>query len=324
MNIKNKIALLALLTGAFFNHNITTSSADDVFVSLIYDIDCEDLDNADVVKESLCSVPVVDNMVPQGLAMVEDLYLVSSYDYTKNSYSCISVIDNQGNIINTCFLNNKAHVGGLAFDEVNSLVWVTGVDGNVNAYDVNHILSSSKASPKYSNMDVGNGLNNYRNPFINSASFLTVYGNELFVGNFSLDDSGKLKRYGISINEDKTLILEYKGFSYIPNCVQGVTFYNHDNKDYIIFSRSFGTEVGSVLQVFNYNENITNYRKCVSVCLELPAMMEQVIVRNSKLVALFESAATPYKNKVSVSEENLVDVEIDDMIKKLELKKDTR
>ena len=44
-----------------------------------------------------------------------------------------------------------------------------------------------------------------------------------------------------------------------------------------------------------------------------------IIVRNSKLVALFESAATPYINKVSVSEENLVDVEIDDMIKKLEM-----
>ena len=47
-------------------------------------------------------------------------------------------------------------------------------------------------------------------------------------------------------------------------------------------------------------------------------------VKNSKLVALFESSAKPYKNKVKVMEEELLNIEVDDAIKKLELKKDTR
>lgn len=323
MNIKNKIAILALLTGAFLNQNISSSDNNELLISLVYDIDCEDLDNKDCF-ESSCPVPIVDEMVPQGIAVVGDLFLVSSYDYAKNNQSCITVFDDVGNVINTCFLDNKAHVGGIAFDEDNSLIWVTGTNGNVNAYALSHILFSEKASSIYSNLYVGKGLTNYRNPFLDSASFLTIHNNELFVGNFSLNGAGKLKRYGISIGDDRVLTLEYKGLSYIPDCVQGVTFYTLDDEDYIIFSRSFSTEINSVLQVFHYNEEIDNFRNCVSVCLELPAMMEQVTVKNSKLVALFESSAKPYKNKVKVMEEELLNIEVDDAIKKLELKKDTR
>ena len=324
MNIKNKIALFLLLSGTLFARNISEVTNGYFNVSLVYDIGCDDIDKTAAVNSTNCVVPAIDTMVPQGLAIMDNLFFISFYDYSKEVNSCINVLDFNGNILNECVLDNKAHVGGIAIDKNNNLLWVCGSNGSVNAYNLDDILNKSNANSKYSDNNVGDGLYYYRNPFIKSASFLTIKDNQLFVGNFSLNKKGKLKRYTINSLENESVFLEYEGCSLIPDRVQGITFYEKDGNDYILFSRSYGVEISSLLQVFCYNDIIYDYNNEKSISLKMPTMMEQIIVEDSSLFALFESMASPYRNRVSEIEECVVNVDIDNAILTLEVKKDTK
>ena len=91
------------------------------------------------------------------------------------------------------------------------------------------------------------------------------------------------------------------------------TFYNKDDNKYILFSRSFGKDSPSILQIFKYDEDIKDYSLNLinSVSYEMPAMMEEIVVKNDELYVLYESAALPYnkdgsKDKIDILDMNLL------------------
>ena len=70
---------------------------------------------------------VCTSMTPQGLAITEDYILVSAYCKTKAHDSVIYVIDKESRrFVKEIVLNTKAHVGGMAYDTMNQILWVTG------------------------------------------------------------------------------------------------------------------------------------------------------------------------------------------------------
>jgi hypothetical protein len=70
---------------------------------------------------------VCTSMTPQGLAITEDYILVSAYCTTKAHDSVIYVIDQESRrFVKEIVLNTKAHVGGMAYDTMNQILWVTG------------------------------------------------------------------------------------------------------------------------------------------------------------------------------------------------------
>lgn len=322
MKARKNIILLALITGSLVTSSYSSSVLNsNTSLNLLYEVSPNAIVTEDVsVIESEINVPIFDEMVPQGLTFTDDYFLVSAYDYYKNNDSCIIVLDKKGNLINVCSLNNKAHVGGISYNRDNNLLWVTGEFGNINVYDFESIINSDNSSPIYSDLDVGKGLINYRNPFLNSVSFLTVYDNRLFIGNFSLNNQGFIKEYEIFIDDETNeLVLNYIRKFAIPDKVQGVSFYSLNNNEYIIFSRSYGRNISSVLQVYSYDKTIDDYRdpSLKSVSLELPAMLEQTTIIDGSVYSLYESCAIPYRRKNYEQINNLMITNIDDVIKKL-------
>lgn len=239
------------------------------------------------------------NMVPQGITSSSDYIFTSCYDGLGNNNSLIVTLDKEtGHLVNICELDNKAHVGGIAFDPENNLIWVSSNNGNVNAYYLDNITGRYQSEPKYKDLNVGIGLKNYKCPWKNSVASLTIYNNTLYVGSFETTENGLVKAYKISENEDKTKVtLTYiKSFT-IPAQVQGITFYNNGTNTYLLLSRSYGKHASSVIQIFKYDEQVTDYTKDVPyIYYKAPSMLEQITADEESLYTVYESAATKYQN----------------------------
>ena len=318
----NKLTILSILTSTvIMTSSVPVDKTTNSYISSYYDVLLDDITSEYVlVDESVNYVPQ-NNYVPQGIALVGDYVLTSNFDYYKDKNSMICVIDKDGKLVHKCMLDHDAHVGGIAYDEVNGLLFVTGYSGYILAYDIEDILHKDKVTAKYSNINVGDGLSNYVYPWVNSASFISIHDNELLVGNFSLRNTGKVKRYKYSIVDDE-IQLEYVSSFKIPDMVQGITFYKKDDKEYIIFSRSYGRDCPSVMQIFRYSEDIKNYgdEKLVSSSLRLEPMLEQITSRDNNIYALYESNARPYTVNQDTEFDSIPVIDADSLVKKLELK----
>lgn len=51
-------------------------------------------------------------------------------------------------------LNNTAHVGGMSYDQVNHILYVTGEEGKVNAYEYDEITAARKYFKNKKNTNV--------------------------------------------------------------------------------------------------------------------------------------------------------------------------
>lgn len=321
----NKLTILSILTSTvIMTSSVPVDKTTNSYISSYYDVLLDDITNEYVLVDERVNYVPQNNYVPQGIALVGDYVLTSNFDYYKDKNSMICVIDKDGKLVHKCMLDHDAHVGGIAYDEVNGLLFVTGYSGYILAYDIEDILHKDKVTAKYSNINVGDGLSNYVYPWMNSASFISIHDNELLVGNFSLRNTGKVKRYKYSIVEDE-INLEYVSSFKIPDMVQGITFYKKDDKEYIIFSRSYGRDCPSVMQIFRYSEDIKNYRdeKLVSSSLRLEPMLEQITSRDNNIYALYESNARPYTVNQDTEFDSIPVIDADSLVKKLELKIDT-
>ena len=325
MKRNKKLTILSLVTSAvILTSTIPVNKTTNSYISSYYDVLLDDIvTEYELVEENVNYIPG-GNYVPQGIALVDDYVLTSNFDYYKDKNSIIYVLDKDGNVVNKCMLDHDAHVGGIAFDSLNRLLFVTAYSGDVCVYDVDDVLTKSKVEAKYKNIEVGDGLPNYIYPWLDSASFVSIHNDELLVGNFSLRDTGRVKRYKYSLVDDK-IKLEYKGSFKIPNMVQGITFYTVNDKEYILFSRSYGRDCSSILQIFRYDENIKDYRddKLVSTSLKLSPMLEQIVAKDNQIYALFESNSKVYTKKQKDSFDSIPVIDANSLVKKLELKIDT-
>ncbi len=258
-------------------------------------------------------IPKSNNMVPQGLTTAYDTILISAYNFKGQNNSIIYVLDIDGEIRNTCNLDIISHVGGIYYDKNTDLLWVTGHNGHINAYYIDDILNNEYATHAY-DFDVSENLPDFKNSSMKEASFLTINDNILYVGNFSLKKDGIIKKYKIN-KPDSSINLEYLGNFKIPNKVQGITFYQYKKEKYIIMSTSFGRKSKSLIKIFKYDENITDYAnsKIPRISQELPPMAEQIITKDNTLLVLFESNSNIYDNCPEKSE-TLSLLNIDDIL----------
>lgn len=318
----NKLTILSILTSTvIMTSSVPVDKTTNSYISSYYDVLLDDITSDYVLVDERVNYVPQNNYVPQGIALVGDYVLTSNFDYYKDKNSMICVIDKDGKLVHKCMLDHDAHVGGITYDEVNGLLFVTGYSGYILAYDIEDILHKDKVTAKYSNINVGDGLSNYVYPWVNSASFISIHDNELLVGNFSLRNTGKVKRYKYNIVDDE-IQLEYVSSFKIPDMVQGITFYKKDDKEYIIFSRSYGRDCPSVMQIFRYSEDIKNYgdEKLVSSSLRLEPMLEQITSRDNNIYALYESNARPYTVNQDTEFDSIPVIDADSLVKKLELK----
>lgn len=240
--------------------------------------------------ECLEMLPELNTMVPQGIALGGEYTYVSMYDSLKLKKSIICVLDNECKLVNKVNLDCYSHVGGISYDEVNNLLWVSGTNGSVRVYDVCDFLDKTDVEAKYVNEDIGSDLINYRGQ--QAISYLTVEDNKLYVGNFRLYTNGVMKIYDIDCEDG--IKLEYFNEINVPSKVQGVTFYNTDETKYILFARSYGTCNDSVIQVYKYSDDM-DCSKDKYFTLMVDPMLEQVqIDGDGNLYSVYESNAAIY------------------------------
>lgn len=249
-----------------------------------------------------------DNYVYQGICAYKDLLFITSYDCTYKLNSKITIVRNQA-IIHETILNTNSHVGGIAIDPKNKIVWVTDRRGCISGYELNNVIKSDSVIPIFDKIKVADDLINIYG--INSVAYLTIYKNKLYVGNYNTKDKSIIKV--LSINKDGSIDLENVRVISSPSYIQGITFISKNNKDYLFISSSYGTILKSNIKICEYNSSIKDLRDLDMKIIKLPPMLEQIYIKDNKLYTIFESNAKKYRN-IFIKNKDINIYQIDDYI----------
>ena len=257
--------------------------------------------------------------IPQGICVIEDNILITSYDEEKKDNSIIYLINDNG-YQKKIILDGKYHLGGISYDKNNNEIYVTGYGSNkgesyVNIYDYNDILSYDdnernllKLEKKIKVDKNFELLSSASRNKISSPAYLYVNENHLYVGNYHTNKS-IIKKYlieGNNINENNYEIIK-NPFYY----TQGMCIYNYNDIDYYIFSSSKGRRSNSVLYIATLDNNsLTRVGE-----LTLPCMSEQLCIIDNKLAIIFESCARKYYRNARNVIDSICYLDIDRIIK---------
>lgn len=228
----------------------------------------------------------LDDYVVQGLTKAGSLIAISAYSYSGERNSILYVINKDGALQKIVDLGFQAHTGGVAYDEDHDLLWITGASGHVYALSWSAILSDTYQGEILVDFDAG--LVNHSGAHV--ASFLNLYGGELFVGSYVDGSEGVLKRYDIS---DPGNVKELSAAA-IPQRIQGITFKEDgDGGRTMVLSQSYQIE-DSHLLYFAWREEESAYLEPEETHV-LPEGAEQIQMTAEGMYLLFESAARPYR-----------------------------
>lgn len=260
--------------------------------------------------DCLDTLPISNSMVPQGIALSDEYTYVSMYDSLGFRNSIICVLDKECNLVNKVNLDCCSHVGGIACDEMNGLLWVSGPNGSVRAYDILDFLINDEVNAVYVNEDVGSDLFNHHGN--RAVSYLSIEDNKLYVGNYKMYANGTMKIYEIKGGTD--IDLEYCSEVTTPSKVQGVTFYSDNDNSYVLFARSCGTYNDSVIQVYKYSLDMDCNNDSYFTLMVDP-MLEQIqFDDNGNLYSIYESNAATYSDGVKDYDYKVLD--FDKVLKK--------
>lgn len=232
------------------------------------------------------------DMVPQGLTRAGENLVVSAYSASGQYNSILYVMDLQGELQKTVDLKFQAHVGGIAYDELHDLLWVTGTQGMVYGLSWSSIADGTYNGEIQVSFDAGL----FNEDGAKVASFLTMDRGMLYVGSYVDGANGRLKCYDLT-DPYKPLILNEL---VIPERIQGVTFQEDRllGLRYMILSQGYQTEDSQLLR-FVYNERDSVYDVPQESWI-LPEGVEQIQMTASGLYVLFDSSARPYRDKVGL------------------------
>ena len=240
-----------------------------------------------------------DFYVPQGICYAKGYYFLTMYDYKKISNSLLYIFkDNK--LIKKIFLDNKAHCGGISYDEKTDNIYITGIGDKsfsyIYKYSFSNIISKLdgeiiKVEGKY---EVDNNNSLYSSSAKHSSpAYLNCYNGYLYVGNFcNCKDLDKaiIKKYKILTDGSlsSTVNIIKCPFSY----VQGICVFEYNGEMLYVFSRSFGRKRNSLIHICNFANDKFN----IISTKVLPSMLEQVSFFEKNLIVVFESASNVYKD----------------------------
>ena len=259
-----------------------------------------------IMKDKYITIPNLDtNYIPQGFCFVDNYTLITTYDYTKQNNSIIYIINKNKELIKTVLLEDKYHVGGISYHKQSNSIYITGKSGvdnglssYISKYNFSDLLNKTniKAATKFQ-VDNNNTL---KSSITNKSSvaYLTIYNDCLYLGNFTIKNKGKIKKYKLDTNGDIisdsciTLDNPYKK-------TQGLCIYKKNNEYYYIFSSSLSRFKDSTIYISKLNNNKFKLVKKI----KLPVMSEQINITNlNELSILFESGSKKFKgskNKIN-------------------------
>ena len=166
-------------------------------------------------------------------------------------------------------------MGGTSYDEVNDILYVTGDDGEVIAYD-NKKLSESIENQKRISNKAGECLvdlsikKNYDNIFISKPLDLTkggknaattyYYDGMLYASTFQGIESGLFKGYKTKIkmvNGKRVVVAEEVFTSSVPPQTQGIAVTEYNGQKYLVTTQSMGPLSNGKITVAKLNDDGT-------------------------------------------------------------------
>lgn len=235
--------------------------------------DCQEIEN--------------DNYTLQSVTDAGDNILISAYS-KNDGYSRLYLYNKQsGSLVGKIGLPNKAHVGGVSLDQGNGVLYVSGDDGAVLAFDYKDIInmldnniSNSHGSEQFKktkrNVDIdlnhffsGTKINISKEitakpgvTEVGKSSTLYYKNGYLYVGTFHNVKVGELLRFKVNYNRNSDgdiTSISKNGDSIkwkIPPRTQGVAIYNKNSDTYLVTTHSVGPIANSIVSLFEVeNEN---------------------------------------------------------------------
>ena len=269
-------------------------------------------------------------MTPQGMCVTEDELLISAYCHTGRHNSVIYLIDKKsGELLKTVPLGSKAHVGGLAYDAVNQIVWVSG--GSTGAAKaIGYSLKDLRDYDEYSRTAVS-AVFNYTLATMIRNSYMAYADSSLIVGLFKTSGLSQISWYQQTEDGglDAHIFADYDAYheSVVPDFtavtsgeVQGASqtmseaSSESETAGRLILSKSYGI-FDSSLQIHAYEDGKINYRDAdAEQILRFPQKMEQVCEYDGKLYCLFESAAYCYRLQPALLIDRVLVFDMEDLI----------
>mgnify|MGYP000091965070 FL=1 len=242
----------------------------------------------------------------QGYTKAGDYYLITAYDHNHSLNSRVYIYDKTGKCIGYIELQNKhdqnAHVGGVAYDEENNIVFITGEDGVVNTYRLgditeaaNQVSSNTSKVPSISSNKVLQAIEfgnvDISSHFGDETSATTTYYSEsenaLYVADCAGD--GSLIKYSVTVGGkgvsfDKGTVIS-RNFA---SCCQGVATYtdSHGN-NYIYASQSYGANHDSVIKKYEIID--TGLKEVGATTIDTPGLEGIQIDKQGNLSGVFEN-----------------------------------
>lgn len=284
--------------------------------------------NSETGQSDICT-----SMTPQGMDVTKDSIFVSAYCHTKKHNSVLYQIDKEsGRFVKEIIMPNRTHAGGIAYDNLNQVLWVSDMmDGKaaVSLYTMealeNYQYDKTKKPLPFLETHVLEGIT--RN------SFMAFRGGSLYAGYFSLSGDSIINRYSVDfeINEKnkeeyEELNRERELFSNVAidqewadilSQVQGLEVFGN----YLFISQSYGF-ADSRLRVYERSvietEKYSLKKKEEIKSFALPNRMEQICIQDGRLYMLFESGAYAYRGIPVNCVDRIVSVDLKDVLKNLE------
>lgn len=234
-----------------------------------------------------------DGFTPQGIVGIEDKFFISSYKSGENSR--IYVYDKQtGKNEAIIELDNKAHVGGIDYDEETGNLYISGYHGDVNIYDYSVINEIMELNKKDNNglkkIDINELTKHSEKIKLPSnvtvsdktlkgvASSLCVYKGVLYVATYDTKFSGQL--VGFDIKTNKVVALES-----VPKGTQGICFTEYNGSEYLLTSQSVGNS-NSMMTVYKMNGGKKELQGFYNIDR---TKMEQITAdKNGNITAVYE------------------------------------
>ncbi len=242
------------------------------------------------------------NMVPQGVCATDKYVLITAYDSSENEsikpqykhkkHNSVIYVMNRKTCayIKTIVLNNKGHVGAIAWNPKDDIIYIAGTGNQVMMTSVSDIENAGNEDANKLDIPNSKKITVDYHP-----SFLTYCGGYLFIGNMPDSKTGKNIKMIKCDKNCKRIDGSYE--TSMPNSTNGVSFQQGtDGKDYMMASINNGRKEASILNCYktSINSCVTKYENPKDK-FYLPSMSEDIDIRGNLVYTCFESAANYYR-----------------------------
>ncbi|GEK29423.1 hypothetical protein [Furfurilactobacillus siliginis] len=262
--------------------------------------------------------------VPQGLTQNQDYYFISAYDGDHRLNSLIFVVNKHtGKYVKTLLLNNKSHVGGLAYDQHHQRLWISE---DSSKYAGLAAVSQKEIDDYHAEQVKGPiSTKKFNLPWAARTSGLDFYNNQLVIVKYGQDKQSRAiiampvqeDGYPVKVTDEilgkayssnvdhfiDGLVKQHVINSFAPGYdrMQGLTTTEHG---LTMFSQSNGDKNAKILvkepnkrsgRDFNFFApagGVTGFH--------VPPSVEQISINNpddNQLAMLFESGAAKYRKE---------------------------